>query len=49
MYRLLYNGLVFKYPTLNDALEATKLLYVEWSILDSNGDTVFDWIDKVGP
>jgi hypothetical protein len=49
MYRLLYGGLVYKYETLDQALEASKLLQVEWTILDPNGDVAFDWMDRVGP
>ena len=49
MYRLLYGGLVYKYETLEAALEASKLLSVEWTILDPQGDVAFDWMDRVGP
>lgn len=49
MYRLLYNGDVYKYATLEEALNASKNLSVEWTILDPNDDVVFDWMDRVGP
>ena len=49
MYRLLYNGLVDRFNTLNDALEASRNLVVEWTILDPNSEVAFDWIDRVGP
>ena len=49
MYKLLFDGLVFPFSTLDEALEASKMLVVEWSILDPNGDVAFDWTDRVGP
>ena len=49
MYRLLFDGMVYPFETLDDALNASKMLIVEWSIQDSNGDVVFDWTDRVGP
>lgn len=49
MYRLLFDGMVFPFPTLDDALNASKMLVVEWSIQDEAGDVVFDWTDRVGP
>lgn len=49
MYRLLFDGLVFPFPTLEEALNASKMLVVEWSIQDESGEVVFDWTDRVGP
>lgn len=49
MYKLLVNGEVFPFETLDNALNASKMLVVEWSIQDSTGDVVFDWTDRVGP
>lgn len=43
MYRLLYNGLVFKHSTLQEALLEAARLGGEWSVLDPNGDTISDW------
>lgn len=49
MYRLLFDGLVFPFATLDEALNASKMLVVEWCIQDESGDVVFDWTDRVGP
>ena len=49
MYRLLFDGMVFPFATLNDALSASKNLIVEWTILDEQGEVAFDWMDRVGP
>lgn len=49
MYRLLFDGMVYPFPTLDEALNASKMLVVEWSIQDESGDVVFDWTDRVGP
>jgi hypothetical protein len=49
MYKLLFDGMVFPFATLDEALTASKMLVVEWTIQDSQGDVVFDWTDRVGP
>ena len=49
MYKLLFDGLVFPFDTLDQALAASKLLVVEWTILDPQGEVAFDWVDRVGP
>lgn len=49
MYKLLFDGLVFPFLTLDEALNASKMLVVEWTILDPNGEVAFDWTDRVGP
>lgn len=49
MYKLLFDGLVFPFDTLDSALTASKLLVVEWTILDPQGEVAFDWVDRVGP
>lgn len=49
MYKLLFDGLVFPFSTLDEALNASKLIIHEWTILDPNGEVAFDWVDRVGP
>ena len=49
MYKLLFDGMVFPFATLAEALLASKNLVVEWTILDPQGEVAFDWIDRVGP
>ena len=49
MYRLLYNGEEYLYATLDAALDNSRTLYVEWAILDPEGNVAFDWTDRVGP
>lgn len=49
MYKLLFDGMVFPFATLDEALTASKMLVVEWTIQDEHGDVVFDWTDRVGP
>ena len=49
MYRLLFDGMVFHFATLEQALTASKNLIVEWTILDEQGEVAFDWMDRVGP
>jgi phosphatidylserine/phosphatidylglycerophosphate/cardiolipin synthase-like enzyme len=49
MYRLLYDGEEYLYNTLDDALNASKNIGVEWTILDPDGRVEFDWMDRVGP
>lgn len=49
MYKLLFDGLVFPFATLDEALNASKHLIVEWTILDPEGEVAFDWTDRVGP
>ena len=49
MYKLLFDGMVFPFNTLDEALLASKNLVVEWTILDPQGEVAFDWVDRVGP
>jgi hypothetical protein len=49
MYRLLYNGNELEFATLNEALDYSKLLRTEWTILAPDGTVEFDWMDRVGP
>jgi hypothetical protein len=49
MYKLLFDGMVFPFKTLDEALLASKNLVVEWTILDPQGEVAFDWVDRVGP
>jgi hypothetical protein len=49
MYRLLYNGVEVEFATLNEALDYSKLLRSEWTILAPDGSVEFDWMDRVGP
>jgi hypothetical protein len=49
MYRLLYNGNEVEFATLNEALDYSKLLRTEWTILAPDGSVEFDWMDRVGP
>ena len=49
MYKLLFDGMVFPFVTLDEALTASKMLITEWTIQDANGEVVFDWTDRVGP
>jgi hypothetical protein len=49
MYRLLCNGSVLEFATLDEALTYSKHLRVEWTILDPSGEVAFDWMDRVGP
>jgi hypothetical protein len=49
MYRLLCNGNIIEFKTLDDALNYTKHLHIEWTILDPSGKPTFDWMDRVGP
>lgn len=49
MYKLLFDGLVFPFTTLEEAQNASKFLVVEWTILDPSGEVAFDWTDRVGP
>jgi hypothetical protein len=49
MYRLLCNGNELEFKTLDEALNYSKHLVVEWTILDPNGKVEFDWMDRVGP
>ena len=49
MYKLLFDGIVFPFTTLDEALNASKNLVVEWTILDPQGEVAFDWMDRVGP
>jgi hypothetical protein len=49
MYRLLYNGNEVEFHTLDEALDYSKLLKTEWTILDPDGNPAFDWMDRVGP
>ena len=49
MYKLLFDGLVFPFATLDEALTASKHIIHEWTILDPQGDVAFDWTDRVGP
>jgi hypothetical protein len=49
MYRLLYNGNEREFATLNEALDFSKLLRTEWTILAPDGSVEFDWMDRVGP
>ena len=49
MYRLLYNGNEVEFETLDEALNYSKLLRTEWTILDPLGEVAFDWMDRVGP
>jgi hypothetical protein len=49
MYRLLYNGVEREFETLDEALDYSKLLRSEWTILDPDGAVAFDWMDRVGP
>lgn len=49
MYKLLFDGLVFPFATLDEALNASKYIIHEWTILDPQGDVAFDWTDRVGP
>jgi hypothetical protein len=49
MYRLLYNGNECEFATLDEALDYSKLLRTEWTILAPDGEVAFDWMDRVGP
>jgi hypothetical protein len=49
MYRLLYNGVEREFATLDEALDYSKLLRTEWTILAPDGTVEFDWMDRVGP
>jgi len=49
MYRLLYNGNELEFATLDEALDYSKLLRSEWTILAPDGAVEFDWMDRVGP
>jgi len=49
MYRLLYNGNEVEFNTLDEALDYSKLLRTEWTILDPDGNPTFDWMDRIGP
>jgi hypothetical protein len=49
MYRLLYNGNEVEFATLDEALNYSKLLRTEWTILAPDGTVEFDWMDRVGP
>jgi hypothetical protein len=49
MYRLLYNGNEVEFKTLDEALNYSKLLRTEWTILAPDGTVEFDWMDRVGP
>lgn len=49
MYKLLCNGRVTEFVSLNSALEASKNLIFDWAIVDPHGEVVFDWADRVGP
>ena len=48
-YKLLFDGMAFPFATLDEALTASRMLVVEWTIQDEHGDVVFDWTDRVGP
>ena len=49
MYRLLCNGSELVFPSLDEALNYSKLLRVEWTIIGPEGEVAFDWMDRVGP
>ncbi len=49
MYRLLYDGEEYLFNTLDDALNASKNIGVEWAIIGPDGKVEFDWMDRVGP
>ena len=49
MYRLLCNGSEIEFATLDAALDYSKHLRVEWTILAPDGSVAFDWMDRVGP
>jgi len=49
MYRLLYNGVEVEFATLDEALDYSKLLRSEWTIIGPDGTVEFDWMDRVGP
>lgn len=49
MYRLLYNGFERDFATLDEALDYSKLLKTEWTIVAPDGSVEFDWMDRVGP
>ena len=49
MYRLLCNGSELEFATLDSALDYSKHLRVEWTILAPDGSVAFDWMDRVGP
>ena len=48
-YKLLFDGMVFPFASLDEALTASRMLVVEWTIQDEHGDVIFDWTDRVGP
>lgn len=45
MYRLLNDGLVKKFHTLEEAISHSENSQNEWSILSPEGETILDWID----
>lgn len=49
MFKLLHDGVTEEFPTLDDALTASRLLDTEWTILGPDGRIEFDWVDRVGP